>query len=210
MRTAALAIGLLVLVGVWTGPLLTEWRGSFTAHMLAHMGVVAVACPLIALGMSDRLHAIRFPAWLPVAASFVELIVVWTWHTPAMRALAEASIPATVLEQAVFLCAGLLLWIPSLRQSPHDIRSAGPGIFALLFTSMHMTLLGTLLALSPRPLYGLDDVTCLGLRLGAGQDQTLGGVVMLLIGGIVYLAGGLFLLRGLLNTVPQPADGSAS
>jgi len=41
-------------------------------------------------------------------------------------------------------------------------------------------------------------VTCFGLVLGAGQDQALGGVIMLLIGAAVYLAGGVFLLARLL------------
>jgi putative membrane protein len=61
-----------------------------------------------------------------------------------------------------------------------------------------MTLLGALLSLAPRPLYGLGDVTCFGLVLGAGQDQALGGVIMLMIGAAVYLAGGVFLLARLL------------
>ena len=69
--------------------------------------------------------------------------------------------------------------------------SPAAGAFALLLTSMHMTLLGALLALAPRPLFGEGTVTCLGLSLDAAQDQHLGGVLMLMIGGAVYLAGGL-------------------
>jgi putative membrane protein len=67
---------------------------------------------------------------------------------------------------------------------------------ALLLTSMHMTLLGALLALTPRPLYvhaaGLSSLTAI-------QDQHLGGAIMLLIGGLSYLAGGLWLIVGLLR-----------
>jgi putative membrane protein len=63
---------------------------------------------------------------------------------------------------------------------------------------MHMTLLGVLLALAPRPLYGQGEVTCLGLTLTARQDQELGGVLMLLVGAAVYLAGGVALLARLL------------
>ena len=77
--------------------------------------------------------------------------------------------------------------------------SPAAGAFALLLTSMHMTLLGALLALAPRPLFGEGTVTCLGLTLGAAQDQQLGGVLMLMIGGAVYLAGGLALVARLLS-----------
>jgi putative membrane protein len=182
MRPGPLLAGLALLALVWGGPLLGADRASFAAHMLAHMGVVALAAPLIALG----LPALRPPLG-PVPASLVELVVVWGWHAPAVRALAEGSLTVTALEQASFLGAGLLLWRACL--------SGGPaGAVGLLFTSMHMTLLGALLALALRPLYGDAAVTCLGVVLAPAQDQQIGGTVMLAIGAAVYLAGGLALM----------------
>ena len=53
MRRAFLFLGLLTLALIWLGPLLSVWRESFAAHMLAHMGVVAIAAPLIAIGLSS-------------------------------------------------------------------------------------------------------------------------------------------------------------
>ena len=58
----------------------------------------------------------------------------------------------------------------------------------MLLTSMHMTLLGALLALPPRPLYAHH---MLHGKLSPLEDQHLGGAIMLVIGGCVYLAGGL-------------------
>jgi putative membrane protein len=76
----------------------------------------------------------------------------------------------------------------------------------LLLTSMHMTLLGALLALSPRPLYphlhGAAGLTPLA-------DQQLGGAIMLLVGGVSYLLGGLALTVGLLRGRPVETEGSA-
>ncbi len=72
---------------------------------------------------------------------------------------------------------------------------------------MHMTLLGALLALSPRPLYGEGEVSCLGVTLSAGVDQQAGGVVMLLIGAAVYLASGVALLARTLNDDVLEASG---
>jgi len=71
------------------------------------------------------------------------------------------------------------------------------GVAGLLLTSMHMTLLGALLALTPRPLY-----PHLGGAVGWSplEDQHVGGAIMLLIGGSAYLAGGLWLTAGLLRT----------
>ena len=200
MRRLLLFGGLAVLACVWGGPLLAAWRDSFAAHMVAHMGVVAVAAPLIAAGLarSSGWPLTAIPALssgaVPVVAALLEFIVVWGWHAPAMRALAEASLAATVIEQLMFLGCGLVLWTAAFRQG-HEMA----GAFGLLLTSMHMTLLGALLALSPRPLYGLADVTCFGVSLGAGLDQQIGGVVMLGVGAAVYLAGGIFLVARMLN-----------
>jgi putative membrane protein len=205
MRRAALILGLLVLALIWAGPLLSAWRGSFAAHMLAHMGVVTIAAPLIAIGLSPSIGR-RLPSAPPAVApllslaliaSLVELIVVWGWHAPAARLWAERSLFATILEQASFLLAGLFLWLAAIGPRGTPAQDAS-GAFALLLISVHMTLLGALLSLAPRPLYGLGDVTCFGIVLGAGDDQALGGVIMLMIGAAVYLAGGVFLLGRLL------------
>lgn len=212
MTRLALPAGLLLLAAIWLGPLLGAWRESFAAGMVAHMGVIAIAAPLIAIGLPDRWRPGRgmTPA-LPIAASLLELIAVWGWHAPAMRAAAESSLAATAAEQGTFLIVGILLWSTSLAASPERARAA-TGAAALLLTSIHMTLLGALLALSPRPLYGFGEVTCFGTVLEAGQDQQLGGVIMLLVGAAAYVAGGLFLVARLVNgssrvavgTPPQP------
>ncbi|WP_411036056.1 cytochrome c oxidase assembly protein [Shinella sp. BYT-45] len=197
MKRIALVTGL-CLLGVLGATLAASFgNGSFTAHMVVHMGVVAVASPLIAYGIADTPHD-PFPPPArpsPILASIVELVVVWFWHVPAMRLVADGSLALTLVEQASFLAAGLLLWLACFR--PDEGRLAGA--IGLLFTSMHMTLLGVLLALAPRPLYGEGDVTCFGMPLSAAADQQIGGVVMLMTGAFAYLAGGIVLLAGLLR-----------
>ncbi|WGF90683.1 cytochrome c oxidase assembly protein [Marinivivus vitaminiproducens] len=200
-RPLAVLSAVAVLAALWLGPLLTTDADSFTAHMIAHMGVVAIAAPLLAAGIAgtrfDPLNGHRF-APLAIIASLAELVVVWAWHAPALRALARSSTLATAIEQASFLVVGLILWLSCLGHDGQDRRNAA-GVLGLLMTSIHMTLLGVLLALTPRPLYGTAPVTCLGYTLSAGTDQQLGGILMLLIGAAVYLAGGLVLAARLLR-----------
>lgn len=199
MKKLALGAGLAVLAAIWFGPLLGPWRASLTASMIAHMGVIAIAAPLVVIGLPQRWRPGRsMPAALPVLASLIELFAVWGWHAPVMRAAVEASLAVTVAEQATFLAVGMLLWSTAFA-APRERTHAASGAAALLLTSIHMTLLGALLALSPRPLYGAGEVTCFGIVLDAGQDQHIGGVVMLMIGAIVYLAGGLSLIGRLLE-----------
>lgn len=198
--------GLLVLSAAWA-LLIFENAASFSVHMITHMAVVAGAAPILALSISgsryDRVATSRILT--PLTASLIELIVVWGWHLPALRALSESSAVVRMLEQACFLTAGLILWLSCFGGSgeARDERRLG-GTLGLLFTTMHMTLLGALLALSPRPLYGDGFVTCFGTTLSAGEDQQVGGVVMLMVGAAVYLAGGVTLLGRTLNAPSTP------
>ena len=204
MRRALLISGTLTLAAVWLGPLPRLAGQAFFAHMTMHMGVVAVAAPLLALGIAGgrrdpvrRAPALFAPASTPILASILELVVVWAWHAPAPHHLARSSAAGMVVEQGMFLAAGLLVWLSAFGGgSPRSGGRTGAGVVGLLLTSMHMTLLGALLALTPRPLYshlhGFSGLTPL-------EDQHLGGAIMLLVGGVSYLLGGLWLTAGLLR-----------
>ena len=172
--------------------------------MTMHMAVVAVAAPLLALGLAGgRFDPARKAPRLfaPIQASVVELLIVWAWHTPVLHHAARHHAAAFIAEQGMFFIAGLFLWVAALGgdSSSTKPRSAA-GVVGLLLTAMHMTLLAALLALTPRPLYvhlnhqpaGFAGITPL-------DDQHLGGAIMLLVGGISYLAGGLWLTVRLLR-----------
>jgi putative membrane protein len=212
-RRALLTLGLVALAAAWAGPLAQLARRAFWAHMTMHMAVVAVAAPLITLGIvggrfdpvpkSPRLFA-------PVPASVVELVIVWAWHAPALHHAARHSAAGLIAEQGTFLLSGLLVWLAAFgggqKFTECGQRRSGAGVVGLLLTSMHMTLLGALLALTPRPLYrhagepgGLTPL----------DDQHLGGAIMLLVGGAAYLAGGLWLTAGLLGGAARAAGGKA-
>jgi putative membrane protein len=195
-----LVCGCLALAAVWLGPLPQLARQAFWAHMTMHMGVVAVAAPLLALGMAGgRLDPVRQAPGLfaPIPASILELVVVWAWHTPALHHAARHGTVGLVAEQGTFLLAGLLLWLSACGGAARRCgnRSAA-GVVGLWLTAMHMTLLGALLALTPRPLYahagGSSGLTPL-------EDHHLGGAIMLLVGSVSYLFGGLWLMVGLLR-----------
>jgi putative membrane protein len=200
MRRVLLACGLLILAAVWLGPLPQLARQAFFAHMLMHMGVVAVAAPLLALGIAGgRLDPARKAPRLfaPVQASVIELVVVWAWHAPALHHAARHDTGMLILEQGMFFSAGIFVWLSALGGDAWNRSSrSAAGVLALLLTAMHMTLLGALLALTPRPLYAhMDGFSA----LAAIDDQHLGGAIMLLIGGISYLLGGLYLTARLLR-----------
>ena len=117
-------------------------------------------------------------------------------ENPTLAEMTRAAL--LVLEQGSYLAVGLLLWLSAFGGTRQQRRERAPaGIAGLLLTSMHMTLLGVLLALAGRPLYLHAGPPAFGLS--PLQDQHLGGVIMLVFGGISYLLGGLLLLAGLLR-----------
>ncbi|MEK0084899.1 cytochrome c oxidase assembly protein [Benzoatithermus flavus] len=206
MRTVLLLLsGLAALAAAWMPLVDTLLPGPFTAHMASHMLVVAVAAPLLAAALARTIPrlGLRLAAWCPpVPASLLELLVVWGWHAPALHEAARMDGAVRLAEQASFFVAGFWLWATTLARDPSGRLARGPeGILALLLTATHMTLLGVLLALAPRPLFAHDHGSPAGPVLLA--DQELGGVVMLTMGGIAYLAGGLVLLAELLRAPPE-------
>ena len=175
--------------------------GSFAAHMTLHMTVVGIGVPLLAAGIGPwvaRQGWLRSQIALPIAVSVVDLIVVWGWHAPLLHQASRTLPWALAAEQFSFALVSALVWLVALASTSETRRSAAlAGAMALFFTSMHMTLLGALIGLAPRPIYnehmhGAGGVSSLA-------DQQLGGVIMLGIGGVIYLAGGLVLMARVLQ-----------
>jgi putative membrane protein len=212
MHRAALLTGVAVLAAAWLGPLPGLAPQYFSAHMTMHMAIVAVAAPLIALGIAGTSHDLtrRVPAlFSPIPASLLELIVVWAWHAPVLHHFARSTPGGLAVEQAMFFASGLLVWLSAFgSEARRSGPRAGAGVVALLLTSMHMTLLGALLALAPRALYvhagrGIEASIAL-------DEQHLGGAIMLAVGGLSYLAGGLWLSARLLRLREPAAHGGAA
>jgi putative membrane protein len=195
--------GCLVLALAWLGPLAVPWELGFVAHMSVHVAVVAIAAPLLAAALAgSRLDPTPHAPLLfaPMLAMALEFVVVWGWHAPVLHAAARGSGAVLAFEQLSFLAAGLLVWLAAFGRGRGPARAAwGPGILGLFLTSMHMTLLGALLALSPRPLYHHAHAASMVVGLTPLDDQHLGGAVMLLVGGASYLIGGLVLVARLLR-----------
>jgi len=173
------------------------------------MSVVAVAAPLLAIGLAGSTAdpVLRAPRlFSPMLATVLEFMVVWAWHAPLLHHAAREAVAMRMLEQGSFLVVGLLLWLAACA-GPASRDRVAAGVGALLMTAMHMTLLGVLLATAPRALYGDHGAGHHGAghhgalpdAAAALADQQLGGVLMLAVGGIVYLGGALWLLSRLLR-----------
>ncbi|WP_322867955.1 cytochrome c oxidase assembly protein [Aquicoccus sp. G2-2] len=194
-----------LLLALWLGPFPRIASVSFTMHMVLHLALVLGVAPLavVALVRTGALRHAHFGIGAALAFSGIEMLVVWSWHTPALHLAAALSGRAFALQQLSFLITGMLVWLPGLANTGR--RAAAAGTIAMLGSFMHMTMLGVLLALTPRQIYALG--ICGGaFGLDALTDQRLGGVLMALGGGLGYLTGALFFASRLLGFAPAPRD----
>jgi putative membrane protein len=207
VRTWAPLFGGALLASAWTGPLPALARDSFAAHMALHLLVVAVAAPLLALAVLHRRgpHSRALRVLTPWPASLIELVVVWAWHLPRLHHAARTQWWAFAAEQGLFLAAGLLFWLSIVGAVASDRgRAVGTAVVALAATLAHMTLLGALLALGPRPLYPHG-----GSAVEALADQQRGGALMLVVSTVIYLGAGLLAARTVTGHALSERTGTA-
>lgn len=178
-------------------------EAGFSGHMAVHVINIAVAAPLLAGSLAQPFARwSRTHPWLSAAllASFLEFAVLWTWHTPQLHILARNSAAAFVLEQSMFLLVSFVLWGAAFAAlTANDRRAMGVSVIALLFTSMHMTLLGALIVFAPQDLYAGKGPAAINIcGLTGREDQTVGATMMLIAGATIYLIGGLRLVAAII------------
>jgi putative membrane protein len=201
--------GCLALAAAVLSPLDALAADLFWVHMVQHEVLMLVAAPLLVLGRplavwswalpSGALRAVARRARLPFlrrawaaltslsGAWLAHAAALWGWHVPALFNAAAASEVLHSLQHLSFLGTALLFWWACLAPGR---RSKGDGVLYLLTTMMHTGALGALLTVSPRVWYANDAG-----RWGwtALADQQLGGLIMWVPAGVVYLAVGLAL-----------------
>ncbi|HEU5276920.1 MAG TPA: cytochrome c oxidase assembly protein [Xanthobacteraceae bacterium] len=188
-----------------------HWLGErlFAAHMLEHCILIAVAPPLIVIARptAAMLWALPKPAaaafvalahrppiagaWgkltSPLAATFVYGAVLWAWHMPVLYQLTLASIGWHRLEHVSFTLTALLFWWSLARGGELGVKLA-----CLFVTTLHTSLLGLLLTLSPRAWYPAQGALAADWGLTRLQDQQLAGLVMWVPMGAVYVIAALW------------------
>jgi putative membrane protein len=202
--------GLAVLAITLPGPVAALASRSFAAHMLEHEIVMLLAAPLLVLGRPLARFAWAWPAasrrrlrrlarvrplvgWSVLTsvagACAVQSLALFAWHVPAWFRAASSDTPLHVLQHATFLATALCFWWTVLRPGPPR-RVAASAIASLFITTLTTGALGALLTFGTRVWYavpGFDPP--LGMTLL--EDQQLGGLLMWVPGGAVYLVAAL-------------------
>ncbi|MER9673730.1 cytochrome c oxidase assembly protein [Mesorhizobium sp. M0208] len=218
MRQALLfATGWAILAPALVSPLHALGERVFTAHMIEHELLMAVAAPLLvasrpaaammwalpiklrlafgAAGQAKVLRAVWAAVSRPLAATFLHGVAIWAWHVPALFEAALAQGVLHYAQHASFFGTGLLFWWVLLPRSGRE-QAYGSAVMHLFFTSLHTGLLGVLLLVSPRLWYPVNAAGAELWSLSPLEDQQLAGLVMWVPAGLIY-GGAALLLAGL-------------
>jgi len=199
-QAASYGCGWLALAGALVTPL--HWLGErlFTAHMIEHEVVMAVAAPLLALARPIGAFLWALPArWRagagrlaraailgPLAATVLHGAVIWLWHIPSVFDLTVVSTPIHRLQHLSFLLSALAFWWALVRRCER-----GAAVLHLFGTATHTGILGALIVMAPRVLYLRQTADAPHWGLTPLEDQQLAGLVMWIPAGTVYAGAAL-------------------
>ena len=192
--------GLAVLLGSLTGPLhdLADYY-LFSAHMVQHLLLVFAMPPLLLYGTPGWMLSplLRHPLVLSLGrrltrpsgafASFNLVLV--AWHLPPLYNLAMDHHVVHIVQHLMIMVASVILWWPVMSPSQELPRAPYPVQMLYLFVvglpmvvvSIFITMAGSVLypkyAAAPRVWEALTP----------HADQHLGGLIMWIPGGLVFL-----------------------
>jgi cytochrome c oxidase assembly factor CtaG len=181
----------------------------FSAHMLQHLLLLLIAPPLLLLGLPGTFweRLLRNPriAMLarflarPALAWVIGMGTIWVWHAPALYNAALADEGIHILEHLMFLISATIFWWPVLSPRPEMQMEPLQGIPYLFGAAASSAILGILLTFTPPGLYPqylhpVDELRILPLLreqwgLSPRTDQQIGGLLMWVPGGLIYLSG---------------------
>ncbi|MBS3651845.1 cytochrome c oxidase assembly protein [Pseudaminobacter sp. 19-2017] len=182
-RAGGLAVAVLALAFV--SPLCALSAALFSARVVHHILLVAVAAPLLALAWPGR--SPRSPA----APFLVSTGVLWAWHWPPAYDLALSNVVAYWAMQATLLGSAFAFWQAVL----HRGQAAGTSLLWVLGGYMQMALLGALLTFAPKVLYAIHAVAPVDWGFTPLGDQQLGGLIMWVPAGLPFVAWGALVAR---------------
>jgi putative membrane protein len=197
-EVALFAGGLVLLALALVSPLCRLAANLVSVHMIQHVILVAVAPPLLVLGMrTDRFAresaAARMLLARPGRCAAFYGVLIWLWHVPRFYEQALLDPRIHLLMYGSLITAAVLFWTSILSARDRGAQHGGWAMLALLTTFVHTGLLGALLSFSPRPWYPLLSASSTDWGLSPLEDQQLAGLIMWVPMGLVYLLAALWI-----------------
>jgi putative membrane protein len=219
-EAAAFATGWFALFVALVSPLHPLGEVLFSAHMTQHELLMLVAAPLIVLGRpvvaflwsvpivwSRRMGQWTKVRWfqrlwksitMPLAAWLIHAAALWIWHVPLLFQATLRSDLVHTLQHVSFLGSALLFWW-ALIHGPQGALGYGAAALYVFTTSVHSGILGALITFAGTVIYPAYRESTVSWGLTPLEDQQLGGLIMWVPAGVVYIIAGLALCAGWLR-----------
>ena len=162
----------------------------FFMHMIQHLLLLDLAPILVLLGLTKvilrpatrklmRLEQASGRLAHPVFAIGLYVVVMWTWHIPALYDAALEHSVIHVSEHVLFAVAGGMYWWHLLSPIRARKRLGGMGpVVYMVSTKLLVGLLGIFLAFAPAAIYAFYEGGPEYWGLSADTDQAIGGLIM--------------------------------
>ncbi|WP_202796004.1 cytochrome c oxidase assembly protein [Opitutus terrae] len=222
--------GWVTVVVALASPLHPWGRVLFSAHMTQHELLMVAAAPLLVLGRpivallfalpkpeARQLSQVARVPWVktswraltnPLVAWAVHAVALWIWHVPQFFQATLTSNFVHDLQHVSFFGSALLFWWALIHGGPGR-RGFGVAVLYLFTTMLHTGLLGALITLAGTQIYPAYAVGGGRWSLTPLEDQQLGGLIMWVPAGLVYIVSALALIAGWMRSTeaedPAPA-----
>jgi putative membrane protein len=201
LKAASFFGGLAVMFVALTGPVhdLSDYY-LFSAHMVQHMLLVFAVPPLLLHGTPGwmlrpllrdaRLLRLGRSLTRPIGAFAVFNVILVAWHLPPLYNLAMEQHPVHIVEHLMIMAASVILWWPVLSPLPELPRAAYPIQLLYLFVvGLPMVMVAIFITMADSVLYPYYAAAPrVWERLTPHADQHLGGLIMWIPGGLMFLA----------------------
>jgi putative membrane protein len=227
LRGSVFALGMIVIVAALISPLDPLSGQLGWAHMVQHMLLMTVAAPLLMAsspaliclyGLPDgtRQIMLRFRRrfgqlsrrwlWDPLVIWSTYAIAMWIWHVPALYEAALRDPVVHDLQHLTFFISACLFWRLLLDPVSRLTLHGGIAVLYLFTTTLHATVLGVFMTISPSVWYPEYEGQTHWWGLTALEDQQLAGLIMWMPACAAYavVAVGLF-ARALEERTKEPA-----
>ncbi len=227
-RAWCYGLGLAMLAFALLSPVATYSELFFFLHMTEHMLIIIVAAPLLLLGApllptlwalprgfrrevgllfsrGHPVHRLCHQLTRPLPAILIYLVVVGGWHIPRFYDAAEGVTLTHDLEHLSFLIASLVYWWPVVHPTGGRRRlSYLASIPYLIPALVEGTIIGIVLTFARVPVYETYQRVPRVWGLSVMADQQLGGLIMWIVGGALYLVPILALFQLFLSRGDEP------
>jgi len=207
-RHASFAAGWATLALALTSRIHELGEQLFSVHMLQHELMILVSAPLISAAHPGATclwafaprHRPAIGSWVhgvedsgpvrlltaPLNAWILEALALWLWHIPFLYQATLQSDWIHAAQHLSFLGTAVLFW-SALYGVGRSAMSFGAATLYVFGTAVHCSALGALLTFSTVLWYPAYAETTARWGLSPLQDQQLGGVIMWVPSGVVFI-----------------------